>query len=285
MVVACERARPMRLIREARLRFTDRYFETSSNCQQPHRSGKGRGVVCFVVVPTQVQCGSGRDGVMFSSTRLGFEHLSQSAIDAIPAAVFLTTLPGGEILGANRCASEWCGRDVSSAGRLSDLLHSTDAGSELVFVADDPIASALRDGSVLRDVDAFLDTASSAIRVAVSIEAVRNSSGQPCVAVTLCSRMARTMNAAVDAGTNRRRMDLVLEGAQLGTWELDVDSRVLTSSPQCKANHGLGRDHDLQLESVILPAIDSEYRGAFRAAIKDAIESGAPFEMLSLIHI
>jgi PAS domain S-box-containing protein len=216
---------------------------------------------------------------MFSSTGLGFEHLSQPAIDAIPAAVFLTTLPGGEILGANRCASEWCGRDVSSAGRLADLLHSTDGRSESVIVADDPIASALRDGSVLRDIDAFLDTASSAIRVAVSIEAVRNSSGQPCVAVTLCSRMARTMNAAVDSSTNRRRMDLVLKGAQLGTWELDLESRVLTSSPQCKANHGLGCDQDLQLESVILPAIDSEYRGAFRAAVEDAIASGAPFEM------
>jgi PAS domain S-box-containing protein len=216
---------------------------------------------------------------MLSSTGHGFEHLSQSAIDAIPAAVFLTTLPGGEILGANRCDSEWCGRDVSSAGRLSDLLHSTDARSEFGDRADDPIASALRDGSVLRDADAFLDSVSSAIRVAVSIEAVPNSSGQPCVAVTLCSRMARTMNAAVDSSTNRRRMDLVLQGAQLGTWELDVESRVLTSSPQCKANHGLGRDDDLQLESVILPAIDPEYRGAFRAAVDAAIESGAPFEM------
>ena len=216
---------------------------------------------------------------MSSSTGIGFEHLTQPAIDAIPAAVFLTTVPAGEILRANRRASEWCGRDVSSAGRLSDLLHSNDARSEFGDRAEDPIACALRDGSVLRDADAFLDSVSSAIRVVVSIEPVPNSNGQPCMAVTLCSRVVRTMNTAVDSPTNRRRMDQVLQGAQLGTWELDVESRVLTSSPQCKANHGLGRDNDLQLESVILPAIDSEYRGAFRAAVDAAIESGAPFEM------
>jgi hypothetical protein len=48
-----------------------------------------------------------------------------------------------------------------------DLLHSNDARSEFDDRAEDAIACAPRDGSVLRDADAFLDSVSSAIRVVV----------------------------------------------------------------------------------------------------------------------
>jgi two-component system CheB/CheR fusion protein len=213
-----------------------------------------------------------------SSTGFSLDHLSQSAIDAIPAAVFVTTAPGADIVRSNRCAAEWCGHDASSPRRLTELLHS-DSRQGSASAVDDPIAAALRGGTALTDADALLETHTGVLSVAVSIEPLRGADGQPRAALTLCCRTARAPAPATAPRSTGPRLDLAVRGARLGHWELDVESRVLTSSPLCKANHGLRPEDDLQLESVVLPSIESEYRDAFRTAVENAIDIGCPFEM------
>jgi light-regulated signal transduction histidine kinase (bacteriophytochrome) len=75
------------------------------------------------------------------------------------------------------------------------------------------------------------------------------------------------------------RFQLALEAGKLGAWEFDTRTRALTSSAQCKANHGLPPDADLQLEADLIPAIDSEHRARFRDAIDTAIATGGSFEI------
>ena len=206
-----------------------------------------------------------------SLTDFGSAHLSQTAIDAIPSAIFVTTAPGGDIVGSNRCAAEWCGHETSSPRRLSEILRS-------IEFKDDPIALALSDGTALIEAEGLLDTITGSVPVVVSIEPIRESDGQARATLTLCCRVARWRDDSTSRRTAGPRVDLAVRGARLGHWELDTESRVLTSSPLCKAHHGLGPEDDLQLESVILPAIDPQFRDVFRAAIDSAIDTGAPFE-------
>ena len=83
----------------------------------------------------------------------------------------------------------------------------------------------------------------------------------------------------MDRSGNDQRLELALTAGRLGTWEFDLATGTLTSSAQCKANHGFGADEDLQLETHVIPAIAPDHRDAFRALIDRAIAGGGGFEI------
>jgi signal transduction histidine kinase len=75
------------------------------------------------------------------------------------------------------------------------------------------------------------------------------------------------------------RLAVALSAARLGSWEFDLRTRVLTSSAQCKANHGFRADDDMQLEPHILESIPGEHRARFVEAVEGAIRSQGAFEI------
>jgi signal transduction histidine kinase len=74
------------------------------------------------------------------------------------------------------------------------------------------------------------------------------------------------------------KLSLALEAARLGWWQLEFQSRELSASPQCKANHGLAPDEELTLDGVIA-AIDADHRDRFRAALDEAAATNTTFEV------
>ena len=217
-----------------------------------------------------------------SETGVTIDHLSQAAIDALPVAVFLAAVPTGDILRINRRAAELCGPDLSRPPRILDCLSMAgDREQDTSREPDtaDPIAFALKHGTRVLDVEAALTTPEGRIPVSVSIEPVNDSRGAPVATLTVCHRISTWKDAASALRRTERRLTLALKAGRLGAWELDLDTRVLTSSPQCRANHGLAPADDLQLEADLLPAIDPDFRGAFRAAIDRAIAGHGAFEI------
>src|SRR5688572_5572585 len=73
-------------------------------------------------------------------------------------------------------------------------------------------------------------------------------------------------------------LQLALDAARLGSWVYDIPTRALTTSAQCKANHGLPPDAGLSLDDVI-GAVDESHRPAFRDALAHSIATGATFEV------
>jgi signal transduction histidine kinase len=74
------------------------------------------------------------------------------------------------------------------------------------------------------------------------------------------------------------KLSLALEAARLGWWQFDFQSRELSTSSQCKANHGLAPEDDLTFDGIIA-AIEADHREGFRLALDEAMRTGATFEM------
>ena len=75
------------------------------------------------------------------------------------------------------------------------------------------------------------------------------------------------------------RLAIALAAARLGSWEYDFQRRVLTSTAQCKANHGFGPDDEMQLEPHIVEAVQPDHRERFVRTIEDAIRTRGAFEI------
>ena len=78
---------------------------------------------------------------------------------------------------------------------------------------------------------------------------------------------------------NEERLAIALAAARLGSWEFDLRTRILTSTPQCKANHGFQPDEDMQLDPHVIGAIHPAHRDRFLAAIQQAIDTRGSFEI------
>jgi PAS domain S-box-containing protein len=195
-------------------------------------------------------------------------------LDIFPFPAFLAAVPSGRLLRWNRAASEHCGSDVLTSATISVLVEAVDATRSA-----DSISRAVHDGSSLLDVDAMLRTGSMSSPVAVSVQPVRESSGKVDAAIVLCYPTARRAGIRSRARRIEDRWDTILSAARLGSWEFDLTTRVLTSSEQCKANHGFGPDEDMQLEPDIVAAIHPDHRGRFREAVDRAIDVQGTFEI------
>jgi PAS domain S-box-containing protein len=77
---------------------------------------------------------------------------------------------------------------------------------------------------------------------------------------------------------NEERLAIALAAARLGSWEFDLATRVLTSSAQCKANHGFRPDQDMQFPHIV-DAIHADHRERFLQAIERATETRGSFEI------
>jgi PAS domain S-box-containing protein len=89
--------------------------------------------------------------------------------------------------------------------------------------------------------------------------------------------IGRTAEARLRVG--EQRLKLALEAAHMGSWELDLETMELTTSAQCKANHGLGPDDELTLSAGVIATIDEDHRPRFLAAFDHAIATGETIEM------
>jgi PAS domain S-box-containing protein len=212
-----------------------------------------------------------------SRTGAVLDMLPQVTLDLLPVPVFLTSVPDGRILRCNQRAVELCGGDAGVPDRLCELLHGLGDA-----VCTDQIAMALQNGSPLRDTEAVLEAAGRQIAVSIAIAPIRDVGDRVSASLTICHAIARGKDAEAAAAAQRlieQRLTLALKAGKLGTWELDLNTRVLTSSAQCKANHGLQADEDLQLETNLIPAIDFDHRARFRATLEHAIETEGSFEI------
>jgi PAS domain S-box-containing protein len=97
--------------------------------------------------------------------------------------------------------------------------------------------------------------------------------------VALCYPTARWADSARALRRNEDRLAIALAAARLGSWEFDLNTRVLTSSAQCKANHGFAADTDMQLHPHIVGAIDPDHRDRFLGAIDHAARTHGSFEV------
>jgi PAS domain S-box-containing protein len=78
---------------------------------------------------------------------------------------------------------------------------------------------------------------------------------------------------------DERRLTLALTAGRLGLWQFEIETRRLTCTAQCKANHGLPPDAELDFETDLIGSIDPAYRGAFRSAVQRAIETEGSFDI------
>jgi PAS domain S-box-containing protein len=95
----------------------------------------------------------------------------------------------------------------------------------------------------------------------------------------LRAALALEQRARQDAERSEQRLALALNAGKLGAWELDLQTRVLTASAQCKANHGFAADDDLQLETHVIPAMKVDDATRFRSTLDHAIASQGSFEV------
>jgi len=99
-----------------------------------------------------------------------------------------------------------------------------------------------------------------AIRVSVCSNPVHDAHGQTTGAIAVCHAVGR-METDGALQLDERRLTLALEAGKLGCWELDLETRQLRSSPQCRANHGVSPDTDVTERRHMEHALrDSEER-------------------------
>ena len=193
--------------------------------------------------------------------------------------VFVTAVPGGELVRWNRKAAELWPDLRQLPGPLWEHLRSASPDDAAVQSDRARIDDALRKGLALQDAEGILRTWRGPLAVSVSIEPIRGPGDTPVAAVTVCQAIARWKEAAAALRRSEERLTLALGAGQLGAWEFNLQTRQLTATAQCKRNHGFAPDADLQLEEHILPAIEPQDRERFRTTIEQAIETAGGFEL------
>lgn len=94
-------------------------------------------------------------------------------------------------------------------------------------------------------------------------------------------RIERWFGVSVDVAAEtaaRERLQFALEAGRLGSWELDVSTREYVASDLCKANYGRTPSEAFTFEDLIA-AIHPRDRDRMRAAIEDAIRTGAEYDI------
>jgi PAS domain S-box-containing protein len=85
---------------------------------------------------------------------------------------------------------------------------------------------------------------------------------------------ARLRMQALDDG--ERRLATALEAGRLGAWELDLDTKVLTTSATCRAIFGRSGDEPLSYEALI-DSIHPDDRDAMMAAVSATVATGQDY--------
>jgi PAS domain S-box-containing protein len=214
---------------------------------------------------------------MDSHVMLNLEVLAATVLDLFPFPAFIASVPSGRLLRWNRAAIERCGSDLLASASLPALLQGGE--SHVPLSTSEPVLHAVRNGSSVMDVDAILRTGSSPLPVAVSVQPVGHGGDEANAVLVLCYPTDRWTDAARALRRNEDRLAIALSAARLGAWEFDLRTRVLTTSAQCKANHGFAADEDMQFDSDIVSAVHDDYRARFTEAIQRAIDTHGSFEI------
>ena len=206
------------------------------------------------------------------------DSLPAAFLDVLPYPVFIVGVPSGRVLRWNRAAEQQCDRDVLTSATLPALLRAVQEDGRPLS-SPGPLARALTEGAALADMDAILRSRSSTRPVAVSVQPARDAAGHTIAALVMCYPTARWAEARPHARRTEERLAIALAAAGLGSWEFDLQTRLLTASPQCKANHGFGPDEDMQLDPHVLSALPDDDRARFVAAVEQAIATQGSFDM------
>jgi PAS domain S-box-containing protein len=209
----------------------------------------------------------------------GLASLPDQALDLIPAAVFMVTVPDGHIVRWNRRAAELCELAPLATRRLTDMLRGVDPLRDGTVGGTDPVRAAIESGTALDSADAVLWVAGRTSPMTVSVSSVLDEPDSAALAVVLCQGSGRWKDAAARLQRSDQRLGLALSAARLGSWEYDLRTRVLTASAQCKANHGFAPDADMQFDTDIVPAVHPEYREGLRTVIQRTVETEGSFEI------
>jgi PAS domain S-box-containing protein len=202
------------------------------------------------------------------------ENLPTAFLDAFPIPVIVAAVPSGRVLRWNRTAAEQCGTARLASANLTELVRDA---ADPAHPAE-TVAAAVREGARLLDADAALVSDEGPVPVAVSVEPV-GGAGEERIASVLCYPTARWAAAARALRRNEDRLAIALSAAGLGAWEFDLTTRRLTSSAQCKANHGFAPDADMQLHPHVVEGIHEGHRERFLRAIDHAVETQGLFQI------
>ncbi len=77
---------------------------------------------------------------------------------------------------------------------------------------------------------------------------------------------------------SEQRLQLALDAAKLGSWQLDLQTGVLLPSPHCKANFGLRPEDELASETQLFELIHPQDRVRVRATISQALAQQTDYE-------
>jgi PAS domain S-box-containing protein len=88
---------------------------------------------------------------------------------------------------------------------------------------------------------------------------------------------ARTRMEALDEG--ERRLHTALEAGRLGTWELDLGTNILTTSPTCRSIFGRAPDERFTYEDL-LNAIHADDAARMKKLVSDTIETGGDYAIV-----
>jgi signal transduction histidine kinase len=191
--------------------------------------------------------------------------------DLVPLSIFLAEVPDGTILGCNQRARIACGGRIAAGARLHDLVHVAGFDGTELAPAADPIALALAGRRALEPMTAVLGSGPRGRHVVVSMQPAVDASVRRILVVACQDEPAAAAARSAAAA-------LALSAADLGVWQLDLSSRYLSCSPQCKAHHGLGPETDLQLPQI-MESIRSDERARFASTLRVAIQSRGSFEI------
>lgn len=205
---------------------------------------------------------------MDSHAMLNLEVLAATLLDVLPFPAFIASVPSGMLFRWNRAAADQCGSDRLASSSIPALFSTSAA-----------VCDAVRNGSAITDVDAMLLTGTSCVPAAVSVRPASTEGGPVNAVLVMCHPTARWADAARALRRNEERLAIALGAARLGSWEFDIRTRVLTSSAQCKLNHGFDPDEDMQLDPDIVEAVGEDHRQRFEEAIARAIETHGSFEI------
>jgi PAS domain S-box-containing protein len=204
---------------------------------------------------------------------LDFEAVAAAILDLLPSPAFVAEVPSGRLLRWNRAAADRCGSDTLRSTTLGQLIHPMEEEGSVSAA----LVRAVREGLSVADLDATLQSATGPMPVTVSMQSLGAPADVTAV-VVLCYERLRSAEAVRILHRNEERLAIALSAGRLGSWEFDLETQVLTSTAQCKANHGFAPDETMQLAHVV-DAIHPEYRDRFRQAVQRAIETQDGFEI------
>ena len=86
------------------------------------------------------------------------------------------------------------------------------------------------------------------------------------------------MRHAEELRETRSRLHFALKSARMGTWDLDLATRVLEASDTCKPNYGLKAGDRFTYDDLVAAVLETD-RPAWRRAVAEAADGNSDFNI------